>query len=213
MYYIKNTDRLDIVVEESKMTILIQQKWQYDWLSAPGTTPWTYSQKKEFHNAIDKLIWSQWGSHITLEAQGNSSFAKKHAGTNFKLEFDIKWVVSNPHWQAKIKKIVPGSFETSNVMWDARVINLDTEDIKLRKVAAGFYQYPAAHEFGHAVGNSIYAYPGAHGDEYNATSAYHADSISMMNIGSKLRGRHIDFVIRELNIMIPQTTFHIHHIR
>jgi hypothetical protein len=213
MNYIRKTDRLDIIIEESRRIILIQQKWKYDWLNAPGTTPWTHQHKKDFHHKLDGLIWSGWGSHVTLEATGTSDFVKRNNGMKFKLEFDVKWVLTGGHWQVNVTKIPKGSFDRSHVIWSTRVIKLDTEDVNRRKIDEGYYQYPVVHEFGHAVGNFPGIYAGAHGDEYVPTSPHIADNHSLLNMGSELRDRHMDYVLREINAMVPSTTFTIHKIR
>ncbi|BAX80222.1 hypothetical protein [Labilibaculum antarcticum] len=55
-YISKYTDEMDIHIEEYRNTILVQQKWKYNWLNEEGTSPWRYIEKNEFHNQADKLI-------------------------------------------------------------------------------------------------------------------------------------------------------------
>jgi hypothetical protein len=66
---------------------------------------------------------------------------------------------------------------------------------------------PFAHEFGHALGNSRFSMTGMHGDEYKEDSEFVLDNGSMMNIGSQLRKRHLDYILNEINKMIPDTSF------
>ena len=69
---------------------------------------------------------------------------------------------------------------------------------------------PAAHEFGHAVGNSKHAASGhGHGDEYKDGSDYKEERASMMNWGTELKKRHADHIIWELNKIIPNTRFEV----
>ncbi|MFD0862842.1 hypothetical protein ACFQ1M_11570 [Sungkyunkwania multivorans] len=201
---------MDIFVEEKRKMILIQQRWQYTWLNDPATTSWTYKEKKDFHHRADTLIWGQWSNKYVVSVSGSSSFAKTYKHQDFTLNFDIKWELSKPHWSVEVTKIPKGKFKTSSVGWSNRKISLDTEDLAVVKRINGgttYKQYPVSHEFGHATGNSKYAYTGGHGDEYRSTSAYFSDKKSIMNIGNELRKRHIDFVLKELNKMIPNTSF------
>lgn len=206
-YYSKNTDRMNIHIEEDRKTILIKQKWKYYWLDDRNTSSWTYSEKQEFHKKIDNLIWNNWGQYFYLKVKGNSEFSKKHIKTRWDVNFDIEWVNNNEHWEVNVKKILPNSFKRSNVDWNNKVINLDTEDFKTNKRVKdnlSFYQQPAVHEFGHSIGNS---YVFSRGDEYNTSSSYYDDKSSIMNIGNQIRDRHLLYVIKQLNTMIPSTKF------
>lgn len=210
--YSKKTNRMDIYVEDHRGSILVQLKWKYDWTNKQGTTPWVYNEKKNFHDSADKLIWNIWSNQIIVKTKGTSSFAQKYASTGFRVNFDIKWVLSGEHWVVEVKKIPPGHFQTSSVNWYSSSITLDTEDINpvnRNRSGVACTQYPVSHEFGHAVGNSIYASTSMHGDEYRSTSQYFWDKLSIMNIGDEIRRRHIDFLILELNGLIPNTNFYI----
>jgi len=214
-YYSKYTDRMDIHVEEYRNTILIQQKWKYNWLNQVGTSPWTYLEKKEFHHQADMLIWNSWGGHFKLKVRGTSDFVKNHGLNIFTVNFDLKWVLSSTHWDVDVTKLPVGysGNPTSSVSWANRRINLDTKDVLMRNRSGrgqSYNQYPVVHEYGHSVGNSIYATTGMHGDEYKSTSLFYADKISVMNIGNQLRQRHLDYLISELNQMIPNTEFYVY---
>lgn len=99
-------------------------------------------------------------------------------------------------------------------MWGIRQINIDTEDLKfsLKKIinSKKYYQFPIAHEFGHTVGNAPII---GHSDEYNAdpkiNGGFKSDYSSLMNVGNQLRNRHLDYILKELNTMLPDTTFKI----
>jgi hypothetical protein len=109
-----------------------------------------------------------------------------------------------------VTKIPEGQFATSSVLWTARKITLDSNDTHLRTFTNGAgtpntTQMPVAHEFGHAIGNSIHI--GHEGDEYVAGKAHNADKASIMNVGHALRARHFETIIDELNKMIAGTTF------
>lgn len=214
MSHVKYTDRMDIYIEEDRNIILIQEKWEYKWLSK--VTHWTITEKRKFHEMADLRIWKQWGGHFKLKVKGTSSFALKHKNTTFTVNFDIKWVFTNSHWTVNITKIAPGKIKKSSVNWIDKIINLDTEDTKLncKRIHGGtnFCQYPISHEFGHTIGNSIYAKNGRksmYGDEYNLNGGLKLDYSSIMNVGNELRNRHLDYILIELSTMIPNTTFYI----
>lgn len=211
-YYSKYTDRMDIHIEESRVTILIKQKWKYNWLNSIDTSLWTYYEKRKFHKQVDAIIWNSWGNYFYLKVEGTSVFAKRNAKKRWDVNFDIKWVHQAEHWMVNVTKY-PHDYignPTSNVLWRSRKINLDTKDISWRKrvkTYGNFYQYPIAHEFGHAVGNTVNLHSNMHGDEYKLHSSYFNDKNSLMNIGNELRDRHLDYVISELNTMIPNSKF------
>lgn len=199
-YYSKNTTRMDLHIEEGRNTILIRQKWRYIWSNASGVKNWTGSEKSSFHSKIDSLVWNIWGNEYFLKSKGNSDFAKRNNKKKWDVNFDIEWVNSGEHWQVHAKKVK--SFHRSYVNWTNREIHLDSLDNTARKIPRGgndYFQTPTAHEFGHAIG---YLH-----DEYQKNSPYHSDSASLMNIGSELRDRHVDYILKLLNTMIPDTKF------
>ncbi len=200
-YYSKTTDRMDIHIEEYRGTVLIKQKWKYNWLNAIGTSSWTHSEKQNFHNKVDRLIWNSWGNHFFLKVKGTSDFAIKHKTLRWDNNFDIEWTLHQEHWKVNVTKY-PNNYignPTSSVSWNAKEIKLDTKDTAPRKRPSNgvnYFQYPVLQEFGHSVGNSIFANLGMHGDEYKTSSSHYAD-----------RNRHLDFLLKELNTMIPNTQF------
>lgn len=207
--YSKNMPRMSIDVSGPKKLIFVQQKWEYTYANSGGTSNWTNKQKADFHNNVDRAIWKSWSGKYSITVSGKSDFATVYKDTVFKVSFDIKKVSSGGHWQVNVTKIPTGSSKTSSVNWGSQKIELDTEDTILRvrdRDGKKFKQIPAAHEFGHAVGNSKFG-PAGHGDEYPVTSTYKDEKKSMMNIGAQLKKRHADHIIMELNKMIPDTVF------
>ena len=61
-----------------------------------------------------------------------------------------------------------------------------------------------AHEFGHAIG---YANPRGHIDEYLPTSSYYSDVHSIMNIGRRVRPRHLSLITETLAKIVPACKF------
>ncbi|QUL36508.1 hypothetical protein [Erythrobacter sp. JK5] len=201
----------EIDIDTTNRVIFLQQRWLYNWIVAPGQTAWTATERRDFHNAADRLVWQYWSGRAFLRARGTSQVARTPG--NYVVNWDIRWVTSNQHWTVTVQKIAPSAQVTSSVRWNARTISLDTNDINPRTVSTSRptnRQYPVAHEFGHSAGNTAVL---GRGDEYPASSPHNSDFRSMMNQGSELRTRHFDTIIGELNTMIPNTTFQVAVIR
>jgi hypothetical protein len=223
MNYSKQTDHFDIYIDDNAKTITIRQRWKYEWRydSPNGIKPWTDAEKKYFHNQALSLITSIWQSAPGINLKGNSDFVKNNTGKPFKFRFDIERVNSNEHWAVSANKIPNNAVFRSAVNWQTRKIVIDIQDItpSVRYIGAqAIYQIPIVHEFGHTIGNvpKISTY----GDEYSIQFPYHSfrrnpdivtimqDYTSGMHYGSDLRARHFDYLLRELNTMIPGTTFY-----
>ncbi|WP_346882961.1 hypothetical protein [uncultured Algibacter sp.] len=203
------TDRMDITIDFDNQVIFVQQKWKYTWTTDPSLSSWTYAEKKKFHDTADNLLWQQWSDKFNLKLTGSSKMVSKFNTKLFTVNFDIKWVTANAHWDVKVKKIKSGHFETSSVHWTSKTIKLDTEDLKAVKRTRGtktYKQHPISHEFGHAIGNTSHI-SGMHADEYKTSSAFKIDLLSRMNVGNQLRKRHGDYLVSELNKVIPNAKF------
>ncbi|MBI9060199.1 MAG: hypothetical protein JEZ01_20695 [Labilibaculum sp.] len=208
-YISKYTDEMDIHIEEYRNTILIKQRWKYNWLNEEGTSPWTYMEKKEFHHKCDKQIWGIWGNYYDLEAFGDSDFVKRNKNKLFHVNFDIEWVKSNQHWTVDAKKVNDPNAPFSRMCWAERKIWLTQQDYKKINIVrsyGAFDHVTVAHEFGHSIGN-VPDFQNMHWDEYREESKYYYDKTSMMNLGMKLRYRHLDYVLAVLNMMILDTEF------
>ncbi len=206
-YYSKYTDRMDFHIEEDRGTILIKQKWKYDWLNSSETSSWTYSEKHRFHKKIDSMIYNSWGKRWYLKVDGTSNFSQRNTNTIWDVNFDVEWVLQKEHWKVNVRKVKPKRILKSSVDWNKKQINLDTEDFKCIMAENGeskYYQYIASHEFGHTIGNSFVFNSG---DEYKSSSSYFFDKASIMNIGNQIRDRHFWYILDHLNSMIPDTTF------
>jgi hypothetical protein len=209
-HVVKDTGWCTIDINTIAGRVFLQERWQYTWLVQAGLRAWTLQEKRNFHNAADRAIWAAWSNRAKLRVTGTSQFAKQFAHSDLQLELDIRWVTARPHWNVNVTKIPAAQFATSSVQWGARIITLDSNDVHLRTFTHGAgtpntTQMPVAHEFGHAIGNSIVIHH--EGDEYVAGKAHNADIRSIMNVGHGLRRRHFETIIDELNTMIAGTTF------
>ncbi len=199
----------DIDIDTTTGKIFLQQRWNYNWILGAGMPPWTAAEKTNFHNRADQYIWAAWSNRAILGVSGSSQFSKSYSATGVPINLDIRRVTAKEHWNVNAKKIAAGAYERSNVLWHARIINLDTNDFQIRNNCLGlprvcYQQKPVAHEFGHTVGNTAVL---RRGDEYGAGHVYVNDHGSMMNVGSQLRDRHFQTILDELNKMIPDTVF------
>jgi hypothetical protein len=228
MNYSKQTDRLDIYMDDALKTITIRQRWEYRWKSVGGASPWTEGEKRMFQQQANMLITSVWEGAHKVNVEGSSSFARKNVNRDFQFRFDIQQsptspLLGNPHWVVTITKYPHNNFVLSRVRWESREVFLDHNDVSPeRKVLESpkTYQFPVAHEFGHMIGNVRHIFPGSHDDEYSLNSVkqlllskrrqsdFHQDIESIMNFGSSLRERHFDYLLRELNTIIPNTRFY-----
>ena len=193
----------DIDIDTKVGRIFFQQKWKYVWTKVGAASAWTLAEKRNFHNTLDRQIWSVWSMKIKIKVTGGALGRRFPAG--IPINFDVKWVLAAGHWTVNARKLVSGGSYRSNVIFASRIINLDSEDLIPHGVAnftgvsrTGFRTVP--HEFGHALG-------GGNPDEYKAGSAHLADTSSIMNIGKQLRGRHLDQIVAELNNLVPGSTF------
>ena len=197
----------DLDVDTNLGRVFVVQKWHYAWtLFSNQVRPWTYSERRQFHNTLDRQVWAEWSNRFRLQVSGSGPFARRFSSIGVPLNFDIRWVTTPGHWHVTVRKMPPNSSRTtfrSHVIPETRRIELDTMDIAMASAAndAGrvsnrFRSGPQ--EFGHTM-----ALP----DEYNAGSPNLSDTASIMNIGTQVRRRHLQLTIAALNSLMPNVTF------
>ena len=216
----KHTRKLpwcDITIDGAAGRILVTQKWKYDWLLDTSTTAdtpsaWTDDEKTAFHANASSAITKAWSRKATFTVAGESEFAKTYSTTSFSLGFQIRHVTAGSHWKVNVKKAKSEKFLRSNILWNARIINLDTNDLsstlKYRSPdnTVLVYQIPVAHEFGHTIGNVPSL---KRGDEYLSSSSHKADHQSILHSGNRLRKRHFSTIDEEIDKVIPDTVFNL----
>lgn len=213
--HIKKLPWADLVVDGGAGTITVRQRWKYKWKLTKGDvtwkpTEWTVEEKEKFHIEAVKAIKAAWSGKREFLAKGESAFAKAHEKTSFQLLFDIIKSESQSHWSVEVTKIKPGKFKISRVRWISRKIELDTEDMRLtlKKTITSpekrYFQKGIAHEFGHAIGNTIVL---ERGDEYGEDKPHSKDYGSIMNSGMILRDRHFRTIDEKLDDVIAGTEF------
>jgi hypothetical protein len=193
-----------IDVNTTEGYVFFQQDWYYTWLLFNATVrPWTIEEKRHFHNALDRQIWGTWSNRVRLQIRGATDFCRRFAARGVLVNFDIHWVTHPGHWSVTVRKMPAGSDPTtfiSNVDFAGRRIELDSADLASyratnaagHRAAGGFYAGP--HEFGHTIHDP---------DEYTARSPNLADTNSIMNVGRRIRPRHLTLIVSTLNTMMP----------
>jgi hypothetical protein len=241
-HVVRDTGRWVLDIDTTKGYVFLQTRWQYSWLTSGAVSNWTYREMKKFHDQVDRHIWSSWSNRAKLRVAGAADFCKRFAGKDIPIDLDVKWVTKDPHWQANITKVPPGTFVTSNIVWNTKTVNLDTEDVNstvkcndvpnvgAEALYAALPDWLADHNLVKSALTQNVCHnqvPAAHefghvagntgvlnrGDEYNRTSPHIRDAASIVNIGSQLRDRHFQTILDELNVMIPGCTFSVHSIK
>lgn len=189
-------------IDTGEGSILCQERWQYTWTRVPPASSWTLRERRRFHATLDRQVWSRWG-HVRLFTSGDHELCRRHP--TVRVVFDVRWVLSSPHWSVTVRKLPRGSDPTtfiSHVLPNKREIHLDSADVNAYRPrnAAGqsrtFQALP--HEFGHTFENP---------DEYVSGSPSLPDADSIMNIGSRVRARHLHLIVEELAGLLPGCTF------
>lgn len=206
LYYKRKAKRMDFELMGKKQKIWIRQYWKYVYSTKGAVKKWTPKEKKDFHKATEKIIRAAWSGKFVLEVAGTSEFATYFKGKTFSVHFDVDPRKVGNHWTVFAIKIPKGGSNGSKVNWSKQEITLDTEDLQPADKGAGdgVEMDVAAHEFGHAIGQP---------DEYKATSAFKAHRKSIMNRGNQVKKRHAAHLVKELNKMIPDTTFSVKSVK
>jgi hypothetical protein len=209
-HVVKELPWCTIDIDTGQGCVFLQERWKYEWLLTGTHSAWTYAEKKKFHDSADRAIWKAWSFKAKLAVTGTSAFARRFIAKGIPINLDIRWVLKDEHWNVKVYKVAKGEFRTSNVNWQTRVIEFDTNDFDVRNFDNGddpdTKQVAVTHEFGHAIGNSKHVHQ-HRGDEYKAGHPNVHDHASIMNHGNQLRSRHFETIIEAMNKMIACTTF------
>jgi hypothetical protein len=217
--------------------VFVRQDWFYEWRDPPrGVAPWTADEKAAFHHAVDHLIWGHWSmrasitvsrSHTRASATGMARDpVARFPHRRLTLSFDVRKVPTRTQWLIQVGKVDPKLepkdwprpmtwFEQRRMeLYDSSITKRHAkpppEDLlpndhrpKLKKRPT-FYQAP--HEFGHAIGYG-HSHEANIPDDYERKSSYNSDVQSIMNVGRRLRARHLFMIMGRLGRMVPGCTF------
>src|SRR5262249_23568662 len=146
---------------------------------------------------------------ILFNVKGTSPFARKFEQVGVPINFDVILHRSRPHWKIKVYRPKPGDEEkdkyrdevdTDNHIIKFNYANSEPHEVctETRKPVCQNGFLTPSHEFGHTI-NML--------DEYVKGSKFIKDTNSIMNIGREVRARHLKWILRQLNTMLPHTVF------
>ena len=165
----------------------------------------------QLHRRAYLAVWEVWSNRVRMRVTGTSDFAKRFANKLAPVNHDIHWVMSGQHWSVKVKKMPPGKFHQSEVLWNQHIIRLGSNDFRLTTIGSGASKRRysvVAHEHGHSAGNT---WALKRGDEYpkpgQKPGPHVNNAHSIMHTGDQLYARHFRTLIDHLNQTIPNTSF------
>lgn len=216
MRFLKETNRMNIVLDTEKKEISVTQKWKYIWQTVPIENPpeWNFGEQDRFCENARNIIQRLWNNKICFKvkpAPGKTSpFAGQYAGVEFNVSVDIQEVMTGEHWKVFVSKFSRSYRRQALVNWNNREIQVTSKSIrsttaKLWDGSKRNKQYRIAHEFGHTLGNI--GPEDVNEDEYYPDHIFSRDINSIMCIGNEVRGRHFFHLQTVLEEMIPDTQF------
>ncbi len=234
-YIRHDTDSVEYVINSETGEIILRSRWKYAWLKDYNVKDdWTLTEKSLFISKVSMAISDSWNGKIVYSVSGYSDFTKKFQGRQFPLRIEIIPVDHNEHWNVTVTKVNPDVDRTTFVQSGTRFIQLDSNDVVAVERCTGQLQVDCrsqvavSHEFGHvifnddeyiqphlpAAFNSGYLHLNRSGnvqfkDSDTVENLYGWDADGLMSVGTELRERYLRGVTVDLNIIMPDTYFHI----
>lgn len=194
--YKKDTPYFSILFDLEKNDFKVVQRWRYNWNNIPGTSRWTYTETKDFHRKVERLIRSVWGGKLLIKIIPGSTLPMNYLAAPIKTSFEVNWVMDNSaHWTAAIHKTNPNTYQKGDIRWDARKLSLDSPD-----------QSPINHKFAH-TGSGVLYIPGTYLEQGVSWENTLNDFPGIMNTGTELKRRHLDFIRQTINGLVPGMKF------
>ncbi len=158
-----------------------------------GVSRWNKSLQQTFITNWESAIRNSWDNTVIRILSGKES-------VKLKLKFQIQiGGFMFDHWEITVKKVPPGSTFRSYVNPHKGNVMLTENDnnIVIRHVQkkGSYKQTTSVHEFGHMIGLNDEYGPLFGGDK----GPHNNDYSSLMNVGSNIRSRHKNSLIKWLN--------------
>lgn len=185
-------DLLLILTSNGDYELRLFMKLQF-FFKGDGINKWLEIDKQKFISSWENRVRQIWDGHVLKVLSNNKPIKLK---LDFQIQIDG---IMFDHWEITVKKVPSGSTFRSFVRPGLKDVTLTENDngVTVRKVRkiGGFQQITTAHEFGHMIGLD---------DEYGplfggAQGSHNTDYNSVMNIGSKVKKRHINELMTWLN--------------
>lgn len=184
---LKVNDAFDLFLVElpaGNYELRLFMKLQFFFIDDP-MSKWTKSEEQRFISNWKSRVGKIWDGQLLKVLP-----SKKTVRLGLDFEIQIGGFMFD-HWEISVKKVPAGSTFRCFVNPGKKNVMLTENDnaITIRNVrkVGNFQQITSAHEFGHMIGLD---------DEYGPlfggiSGAYTKDYASVMNIGSKVRSRHL----------------------
>ncbi|MFP2996451.1 hypothetical protein ABN763_11095 [Spongiivirga sp. MCCC 1A20706] len=202
-------DYCDIYIEPNREIVTVRQRWKYSWWrgDCEAFTYWTYQRRKAFHDAADRLIWNHWSNNYFLMAYGeieDAKLIKDFRDRNYRLVFDIQWVLDNPHWTVNVVRQEEGYKDRSSVKWNSKEVWLNESDLRFYDLDCDIPFNTVLHEYTHTLYNDD-----EYGEVYGGKSGsrYEFDYRSLQNIGVELRDRFVTAIEEDISYGVPGVSF------
>ena len=156
-----------------------------------GLDKWRFEDKRTFIDLWDRTVKHIWDG-LCVKSLNNNKLVKLSIAFDYHSRVMLNWEVT-------VKKRAREAGFRSYVAPGSNQVALSdyANEISVRGVrnVGNFQQITSAHEFGHMIGLA---------DEYGSLfggsdGPYSQDYNSVMNIGSKVRQRHVNHILRWLN--------------
>jgi hypothetical protein len=223
VHLVRHEDWATIDLDVTHGHVFVRQDWRYTWAPPPaGLTPWTEDEKRDYHHKVDRLIWGHWSMRAGIvvrrrEIRSPNVAAKdvlqRFSHRHLTLSFDVRSVTAGHHWEVTVAKVAPDAEELPQALCYFAQKRMELYDFSVEshrasrykgdpKANPGFYAVP--HEYGHALGyENVHKRP----DEYLVKSPHFKDVRSIMNIGHRVRARHLFLIMKTLGRMVPACAF------
>ena len=148
-----------------------------------------------------------WRAIPKLKVKGNSAFARQNGETRFELRLELEQspthpLIGSPHWTIYVHKKRDRYYKSSSIYWHNKGVIVDLKEIfdKDASVLDPLRYVPRSAK--PAIGGS------GLGDQVSTYLSEHFDQVSLLNMELTLRELNLDYLLREINKLLPNTVFY-----